>query len=148
MSKEIREQIDKIKNFKLLIVEKNEHLIEVIPNRFVYHKSNPFFRNNILKEGLIPKGKSETWLSDTPIDGKVIFATNSDNPEDWFDSTYDDDIYKIDTSLLENEWYYDPNFIGNNTWDFKEESFHIITFNPIPSDAIELIYKGTGESTF
>lgn len=48
------------------------------------------FRDSIAKEGLLPKGKSETWLSDTEIDGEVIFATNSEDPKDWFDSTYDE----------------------------------------------------------
>ena len=65
---------------------KNNHLVEVIPNKYVYHTSNPVFRDKISKEGLIPKGKSETWLSDTNIDGKVIFAVNSDDKEDWWDS--------------------------------------------------------------
>ena len=73
----------------------NSHLVKVIPNRYVYHTSNPIFRDRIKKEGLIPKGKSETWLSDTNIGGKIIFAVNSDVKEDWWDSTYDDDIYKI-----------------------------------------------------
>lgn len=115
----------------------NSHLVEVEPNKYLYHTSNPIFRDNITKEGLIPKGKSEAWLSDTKIDGEVIFAVNSDNKEDWFDSTYDDDIYRIDTSKLNNKWYVDPNF------DLDDK--RIITFERIPVDSIELIYKGTGE---
>jgi len=115
----------------------NSHLVEVEPNKYLYHTSNPIFRDNIAKEGLIPKGKSEAWLSDTKIDGEVIFAVNSDDKEDWFDSTYDDDIYRIDTSKLNNKWYVDPNF------DLDDK--RIITFERIPVDSIELIYKGTGE---
>jgi hypothetical protein len=111
--------------------------LEVIPNKYVYHTSNSIFRDNIAKEGLIPKGKSEAWLSDTKIDGKVIFAVNSDNKKDWFDSTYDDDIYRIDTTNLKNKWYVDPNF------DLEDK--RIITFKRIPLSSIELIYKGTGE---
>lgn len=60
----------------------NENLIEVKPNRYVYHTSNPIFRDKISKEGLMPKGKSESWLSDTKIDGEVIFAINSDDKKD------------------------------------------------------------------
>ncbi len=71
----------------------NDILIEVIPGKYIYHQSNPNFRKAIAEQGLIPKGKSETWLSTTPIDGKVIFATNSENEEDWFNSGYDDDRY-------------------------------------------------------
>ena len=116
----------------------NSHLVEVEPNKYLYHTSNPIFRDNIAKEGLIPKGKSEAWLSDTKIDGEVIFAVNSDDKEDWFDSTYDDDIYRIDTSKLNNKWYGDPNF---GLYNKK----YIITFEKIPLDSIKLIYKGTGE---
>jgi hypothetical protein len=112
------------------------HLIEVIPNRYVYHTSNPIFRDKISKEGLIPKGKGEGWLSDTNIDGEVIFAVNSDNKDDWWDSTYDDDIYRIDTNKIKNKWYNDPNF------DLEDN--RIITFENIPLNSIKLIYKGKG----
>ena len=119
---------------------KNTHLVEVVPNRYVYHTSNPIFRDKIFKEGLIPKEKSESWLSDTKIDGKVIFAVNSDNEKEWWDSGYNDDIYRIDTSKLNNKWFLDPNFqegiykVENNT--------AVVTFENIPIDAIKLIYKG------
>ena len=113
---------------------KKNHLVEVIPNKYVYHTSNPIFRDKISKEGLTPKGKSESWLSDTNIDGEVIFAVNSDNKQDWWDSTYDDDIYKIDTTNLNNKWYNDPNF---------DDNLHLITFDKIPLNAIKLIYKGS-----
>lgn len=118
--------------------DQNSHLIEVLPNEYVYHTSNPLFRNKISKEGLIPKGKSEAWLSNTKIFGKVIFAVNSENKEDWWDSTYDDDIYKINTQHINNKWYNDPNFDLNDN--------RIITFENIPINSIELIYKGTGDS--
>lgn len=115
----------------------NSHLVEVKPNRYLYHTSNPIFRDKIAKEGLIPKGKSEAWLSNTKIDGEVIFVVNSNKENYRFDSTYDDDIYIIDTTKLDNKWYNDPNF---------NDSLHLITFDKIPLDSIELIYKGTGES--
>ena len=118
---------------------KKNHLVEVIPNKYVYHTSNPIFRDKISKEGLTPKGKSESWLSDTNIDGEVIFAVNSDNKQDWWDSIYDDDIYKIDTTNLNNKWYNDPNF--------GLEDKRIITFEKIPLNSIKLIYKGTGSDT-
>lgn len=138
--------------------KKNNHLKPVKVNRFVYHVSNPIFRDDILKNGLIPKGKSEAWLSDTNIKGKVIFATNSDNEKDWFDSTYNDDVYRIDTTKIKNKWYEDPNFSPNKeeftTYNGKQiklgarnkPNYHIITFENIPLEVIELIRKGTGES--
>lgn len=125
---------------------------QIIPNKYIYHVSNPIFRNKIKKHGLIPRGKSEGWLEDTPIRGKVIFATNSEDPEDWFNSTYDDDIYQIDTSKIDNKWYEDPNFIdvpivkfdkqGNK---YNSEYYHIYTRELIPLNAIKLIHKGTGK---
>lgn len=129
---------------KILKEEINNQLIEVIPNNYVYHTSNPIFRDKISKEGLIPKGRSESWLSDTKIDGKVIFAINSYKKEDWWNPEYDDDIYEIDTTKINNNWYYDPNYItGIYTTD---EHDAIITFEPIPLNSIKLLYKGTGES--
>jgi hypothetical protein len=116
----------------------NDKLIPVEVNEFVYHSSNPHFKDEILKKGLVPKGKSETWLSDTPIEGAVIFATNSDNKNDWFESGYDDDIYRIDTTKLENKWFLDPNFGDENNQ-------HVITFEPIPLSALKLVHEGTGK---
>lgn len=128
-----------IKLIDLLLLEKvTEDLIQVQPNRFVYHTSNPIFREKISFKGLTPKGRSEAWLSYTKIEGEVIFAVNSNDKKDWWNSTYDDDIYRIDTTNLTNKWYNDPNFGVNDK--------RIITFEPIPKSAIQLIYKGTGES--
>jgi len=125
-----------IKLFEEFITEKsNSHLIPVETNRYIYHTSNPYYRDQIAKQGLIPKGKSETWLSDTKIDGEVIFAVNSEDKKDWWDSTYDDDIYQIDTNNLKAKWYVDPNFILDDR--------RIITFEPIPAKHLKLIYEGS-----
>lgn len=107
-----------IESYKYFLVEQNTNLVEVKPNKYVYHTSNPIFRDNIAKEGLIPKGKS-------------------DNTDDWVSWDYDDDIYKIDTSKLNNKWYSDPNFGLDN-------KKYIITFEKIPLDSIKIIHKGTG----
>ena len=128
--------ISQIESFKQVL--NNDKLINITPNKYVYHKSNIKFRREISKIGLITKGKSETWLSDTEIEGNVIFATNSDNKKDWFDSTYDDDVYQIDTTKINNKWLLDPNF----TWEKSPK--YIITFDNIPLSAIKLVYKGSG----
>lgn len=120
---------------KFILFEHRYNLKKVKTDRFVYHSSNPFYREEITKLGLISKGRSENWLSNTKIDGEVIFASNSE--KDWFCSGYDDDIYKIDTSLIDNEWFQDPNFCDDK---------YIITFKNIPLDYITLIYKGNGKS--
>lgn len=128
--------MDNFISIKHWLYENKNHLVPIEPNRYVYHVSNPFYRNQIQQQGLIPKEKSEAWLEDTPIEGKVIFASNSDKNR--FDSTYDDDIYRIDTSKILNQWFFDPNF----SW--KKNNPFIITFEPIPLEAIELIYSGSG----
>ena len=137
---------------KEIIENQNDNLTPVEHvNKYVYHKSNPIFREKIEKEGLKVFSKSDTWLSDTPIFGKVIFATDSDNKKDWFNSNYDDDIYKIDTTKINNKWFKDPNFepqekkVNINTG--VSNSKHIITFENIQASAIELIYSGTGNSS-
>lgn len=109
-------------------------------NRYLYHVANPLNRDRIQKNGIIPY-RGEQWLSDTKISGKAVFATNSDNPKDWFDSTFDDDVWRIDTNKIPNiKWFMDPNF----DWDKKHK--HIYTQNIIPVNAIELIKTGTGNS--
>jgi hypothetical protein len=138
---DLQENIQRIKEV-MGVINESRDFIPVKTNRFVYHTSNPIFRDSIEKDGLITKGKSESWLSNTPIEGKVIFATNSDDEKTWFDSTYDDDIYRIDTSKIDNQWYNDPNF------GWLDNTTYIITFDNISREAIELIYKGTGESKF
>jgi len=126
----------RIKSFRMF--ESADGLIEAFPGRYVFHTSNPIFRDSISREGLVPKGKSEAWLSDTKIVGKVIFAVDSEEKSDWWDSGYDDDIWRVDTAGLSSRWYYDPNF--------GEASNRIVTFDPIPKDRIELAHAGTGKA--
>lgn len=129
-----------ITNIRNILENLNKsHLTEVkVKKKFLYHQSNPKFRDKISKEGLIPQSRSEAWLSDTNIDGKVIFLSTSDDKQKWFDSGYDDDIYKIDTSKFSANYYLDPNFEWTNT------DHYIITYEKIPKNAIELIYIGNG----
>lgn len=118
----------------------NNDLKQVNVNNYIYHQSNPMFRKKILEEWLITQPKSDTWLEDTNIDGKVIFASNTYNKTKWFFSWYDDDIYEIDTSTLWNIWFEDPNY------DWNEENNYIITFENIPAESITLIYKWTWDN--
>ena len=79
-------------------------------------------------------------MEDTPkYVGKAVFVTNSPKKKDWFDSTYDDDIWEIDNTELDLVWYVDPNF----SWDKKSK--HIYTNSHIPPHKLKLIYEGTGE---
>ena len=102
-----------------------------------FHKSNPFFRENILKEGLLPQiGPSYLSHYEEKNMGAAVFVCLDKN----YDTTYDDDIYKISLSDEEYE------IIGFNT-DFEVEN-SLYTKNAIPPKNIQLIYSGTGNSTF
>jgi len=112
------------------------------PGKYVAHKSSPVWRDNIELTGL------QTSVGDCYrqfVGGDVpckesIFATDSVNKDDMFDSTYDDDIWIIDTECAGVEWYKDRHF---DDGDYQK---HIVTFNNISPDCIKLIHKGTGRS--
>lgn len=109
---------------------------EVKLNRYVYHASNVSNRDRIEKVGILPY-RGVQWFEDTLIKGKAVFATNSENKSDWFDSTWDDDIWRIDTSKIKNvKWFMDPN-VDNGVWIYTKSS--------IPRNAIEMIKVGTGK---
>jgi len=113
---------------------------EHIPSRFVAHKSNPVWRENIELTGLqISVGECYQQHVGGDVEcKKSIFATDSSNKKDWFDSTYDDDIWLIDTECAGVTWYKDRHF------DFSDHKYHIVTFEDISPDCLKLIYKGTG----
>ena len=112
---------------------------EVTPNKIVVHKSNPMFRDKILQDGLKVKAGEcyKIYVGDGTKCKPAIFATNSTNKRAWFDSTYDDDIWEINTEMIPDvKWYKDRHF--------ESRSKHIVTFQDIPKEAIILKYKGTG----
>ena len=113
---------------------------EITPNKIVIHKSNPKFRDIISNEGLkvragecykIYAGYGEKCIP-------AIFATNSINKRASFDSTYDDDVWEIDTEMIPDvKWYKDRHY--------ESRSKHIVTFENIPVNAITLKHEGTGK---
>jgi len=118
---------------------KKEWELYSLKNKYIYHVSNPLYRDQILKDWLICKPKWDQWLSDTELYWKYIFLTDSDKKEDLFDSWYDDDLYKIDTSFLTDHTFMkDPNF---DNFSNGKQFYHIVTIDNIPIEAIQLIYK-------
>jgi len=114
---------------------------EIIPNKIVIHKSNPIWRESILKIGLqVSAGDCyKTYVGYGEKCIPAIFATNSTNKRAWFDSTYDDDVWAINTNLIPNiKWYKDSHF--------ESSKKHIVTFDNIPPEAIELMSEGTGRN--
>lgn len=112
---------------------------EIIPNRIVIHKSNPMFRNKIMENGLkVRTGECYKIYVGYGVKCKpAIFATNSTNKRAWFDSTYDDDIWEINTEMIPSvKWYKDRHF--------ESRQKHIVTFQDIPKEVLTLKYEGTG----
>jgi hypothetical protein len=97
------------------------------------------FRDKIMENGLkVRAGECYKIFVGYGIKCKpAIFATNSTNKRAWFDSTYDDDIWEINTEMIPDvKWYKDRHF--------ESRSKHIVTFQDIPKEALTLKYKGTG----
>lgn len=110
---------------------------ETIKQHKLYHKSNPAYRDSILENGLIPSiGNSYREMG-----GIVpkVFAYNSNDPN-LYDSTWDDDIYEIDVSNLEQDFFIDSLY--------ENDTRYLCTLLPIPATALILIYQGTGEDSF
>jgi hypothetical protein len=120
------------------------------PSKFVYHKSPPLVRDSILKSGLLVsvgdcyKTYSQNFSEEECV--PAVFATDSENKDEWFESTWDDDVWMINTECAGVTWYKDDHFE-----DYEEgqpifsNNKHIVTFEDISPDCIKLIYEGTGE---
>lgn len=123
---------------------------EINVDRFLIHKSMPENRENILKNGLRCKIGDRYQIdnnSNTKDRLPAIFCTNSMNKKDWFGTDWDEDIWRIDTTLIPNiKWYKDKMFSFNKSgFPFPFMYKHVVTINDIPSQAIELIHKGSGK---
>ena len=115
---------------------------EHTPGKFVVHKSNPVWRDNIELTGL-QTSVGDCYQQHVGGDEECkpsIFATDSLDKEQMFDSTYDDDIWIINTECAEVTWYKDRHF---DNGDYKH---HIVTFDNISPECLRLLYKGTGKS--
>ena len=143
------------RNMKIIITESQYKKLqeqrvkgeEVTPGRYVVHSSNPSNRENISTTGLqVSLGECYLIYADSNYGEDeecvpAVFATDSIKKKDMFDSTYDDDIWVIDTERARVQWYKDAHFDGGDTK-------HIVTFEDVPADAVRLIYKGTGGDTW
>jgi hypothetical protein len=101
---------------------------------YLYHVGNPFFRESISKDGLLPKigGSYSAHYGEKNNMGEVIFVSTRNN----YSSTYDDDRYLI--TLTEEEYL---------AMDFKKDRDvrdGLYTHKPIPAKHLSLIHIGTG----
>ena len=71
------------------------------------------------------------------------------NENYWFNRSYqytdgefDDDVWEIDTTKINNTWHQDSNY----DYDRMVGGYfpHIVTYEDIPPSAIKLIHKGEG----
>jgi len=110
--------------------------------RYVVHVSNPSWRDNIKLTGLQASVGDcyQEYVGGDVECKKSIFATDSMEKKYWFDSTYDDDVWLIDTKCAGVTWYKDKHFKDSY---YK---YHIVTFENIPANCLKLIRKGTGKS--
>ena len=110
------------------------------PRTYLYHRSNPLFRDRIKSEGLKPQvGETYEMYWDEHFHGQekkpLIFLFDASS---LYDSTYDDDLVRVDMSALDqSRLKHDPAFDGE--WCYTYDL-------PIPVDAIEFIYEGTGDA--
>lgn len=149
MSNEMREQIDRVKNWKQFL---NENTIEwdkdkvasekVNPPQYIYHISEKQNRNGIFQNGLKASvGDSYKGWTKTDKSIPAIFATIGKDLNDITGGleNFQSDIWRIDTTKSDNDWFVDKHF--EKFKDFGMKNPHIVTFSSIPRNAIDLIDK-------
>lgn len=114
-----------------------------IPEK-LYHKGNPKYRDDILKNGLEPRIGDSYSLFYTDNMGytkdelePLVFLYDRNIEE--YDSTYDDDIYEIDTRKLDKDYLSKDKALPEYCYTYKSR---------IWPHAFKLIYKGTGKDNF
>ena len=123
---------------------KNLKIKRIKPLRYVYHQTKKSNLNSILEYGLVPKDSSkwtdDDWTLEYP---PAIFASNLNDPKKYDLFHYgDNDIItiKIDTTKIKNKWFSDLNLEDyENTIKKKNREEYIMTFDPIPPQALEII---------
>lgn len=118
------------------------------PNRIVYHISEPKNRESISINGLEPRvGDSYSSWSGGKTAIPAIFATNG-KIEDVTGGlpNFTSDIWMIDTSKLNNQWFEDKHFSKLKEMGYNNP--HIVTFNKIPKHSMKLVHRGTLNQDF
>lgn len=110
----------------------------VIRSGYLYHKSPISCRKSIMKGGLVPSvGDSYKahWEDEENLKPYIFLYDHDSVRGGEYDSTYDDDIYRIDVSKLDKgHLHRDPDRSMRGCYVYDEV---------IPKNAIELVYKGS-----
>lgn len=105
--------------------------------KYLFHKSSYLIRNKILNEGLKANIGASTFIHSGHKNlqsGVFLFDAN----KEVYDSTYDDDIWVIDTSKLDKS-----KFIKDYD-EYMYETFGSVVYTEdISKSNIKLIYKGS-----
>lgn len=110
--------------------------VMVLPK--VYHVAPPLLRDTIRQSGLTPQQGNCHDSYEYPAAIFICNVPDIKHPE-MFDSTWDDDVWEIDTSKIDNIFFQDINFTTEH---------YCFTLKEIPVTALTLIKEGTGEDTF
>jgi hypothetical protein len=116
-------------SYSYYIYIKEEKIERVKPPRFVYHTSSNQNRESIILNGLIPQ--EGDWRTELRYKPAIFVSTDKQK----LFIPYDKDVWEIDTSKLKNIWYLDLNL---NKYANKNFNNFIMTYEPIPKEAIEL----------
>lgn len=106
--------------------------------RFMYHKAPPYLRKTISKEGLkaqVGGSYSCHWDGSNKQLVPGVFLYDKSIGE--YDTTYDDDIYEVNTQMLvRNKFDKDPD-------DYMYEAYgSVIYTDNIPPNLLRLVKKG------
>jgi len=116
----------------------NAHGTSMIPNIYVYHKTRKRNRASILENGLrVSIGDSYGHVSRKRNNEVIpaIFVNNTVGCNDGYSKEHDFDIFRINTTIIDNIWFIDEYMEARN-------SKYLATFKDIPTHAIKLIHLG------
>lgn len=125
---------------------------EVEVGRYLYTQKDPADREEIGENGLEPRADYGDGLLFYP---PSVFATDSEDPDDWYESDKPTDTWRIDVEIMLRDrdpyfnsygkgWQKDPNY----TDVYGElDTRHVVTHQSIPATALTLWRKAGSNRT-
>lgn len=129
----------------IILIAKDISGKRVYPPKYVYHITKNENVNDILKNGLIPKDNTIIKnINDKPVKDykwsgylqypSAVFVTTDTTADIFSRVNFGDTIIKINTNKCNNKFFYDLN------QEVDQEKNWLMTFDPIPANAIEDTY--------
>ncbi len=130
---------------KFIIRYKTLKIKRIKPLKFIYHQTKKENIESILKNGLIPKDSSAWMDEDKSLEyPPAIFVNNIsylDDKEMFHSKTEEYIVLQINTTKIKNKWYADLNLSNDDKIRRFKPIKYIMTFEPIPPEAIRVINK-------